>query len=95
VSKKGRHKQDLVALFDRRIADNDSEGLMEYLVSNSNLPGRRANLELAAAFAAVVEDYSTVESTRLWQLCQEKIAAHHEIVRALAEAPQGDSADDK
>jgi hypothetical protein len=69
VSKKENHKQDLIGLFDEFVEIGDAERLMGYIVSNSNLPGRRANLELAEAFADVVEGYSEKEDERLWELC--------------------------
>jgi hypothetical protein len=68
-NKKSRYKQDLVNLFDEFL-DTEEEGkLFEYLTSNSNLPGPRGNLELAAAFAEVVEEYFVKDSERLWKLC--------------------------
>ena len=68
MGKKENHKQDLVGLFDEFAETGDAERLMGYLVSKSNLPGRRANLELVEAFADLVEGYSEKEK-RLWGLC--------------------------
>ncbi|MFX0093873.1 MAG: hypothetical protein ACFFBD_19195 [Candidatus Hodarchaeota archaeon] len=59
MSKKERHKQDLVPLFDEFLKTEDSDKIIRFLISNSNLPGHRANLELARAFAEVSETYST------------------------------------
>ncbi|MFX0062755.1 MAG: hypothetical protein ACFFC7_11295 [Candidatus Hermodarchaeota archaeon] len=61
MSKKERHRQDLIPLFDEFIKTTDSEIIFSYLTSNSNLPGRRANIELAQAFAEVCETYSAEE----------------------------------
>jgi len=69
MSKKENHKQDLMDLFDEFAETGNAERLMGYIVSNSNLPGRRANLELAEAFADVVEGYVEKEEGRLWELC--------------------------
>ena len=69
MSKKENHKRDLIGLFDEFVETGDAERLTGYIVSNSNLPGRRANLELAAAFAEVVEDYFEKEDEKLWELC--------------------------
>ncbi len=69
MGKKEVYKQDLSQLLDELLTTGDAEGLTEYLVSNSNLPGPRANLELAQAFMDVVEGYSGKEIGRLWALC--------------------------
>ncbi|MFQ5892121.1 MAG: hypothetical protein ACE5HW_04945 [Candidatus Methanofastidiosia archaeon] len=69
MSKKENHKQDLANFFDEFLKTGDEGKIIEYLVSNSNLPGRRANLELAEAFAEVIEDYFAKNSERLWSLC--------------------------
>jgi hypothetical protein len=69
MGKKRTHEQALRTLLDERLETGDANRLTEYLVSNSNLPGPRANLELAAAFMDVVEGYSELESDRLWELC--------------------------
>ena len=57
MGKKEVYKQDLSQLLDELLTTGDAEGLTEYLVSNSNLPGPRANLELAQAFIDVVTDW--------------------------------------
>ncbi|MFX0163184.1 MAG: hypothetical protein ACFE68_07655 [Candidatus Hodarchaeota archaeon] len=69
MGKKENHKQDLVGFFDGFLKDGEECKLVEYLVSNSNLPGRRANLELGQAFVEVVEDYFGKDPERLWSLC--------------------------
>jgi hypothetical protein len=69
MSKKENHKQELADFFDEFLKTGDEEKITEYLVSNSNLPGRRANLELAAAFAEVVENYFAKDPGGLWTLC--------------------------
>jgi len=69
MSKKENDRQDLVSLFEEFFETGDTERLMGYIVSNSNLPSPRANLELAEAFADVIEDYSGKDDERLWELC--------------------------
>ncbi|MCP8304733.1 MAG: hypothetical protein H3Z50_04615 [archaeon] len=69
MGKKEDHKQDLANFFDEFLRTGDEEKITEYLTSNSNLPGRRANLELARAFAELAEDHSAKDSERLWDLC--------------------------
>jgi hypothetical protein len=66
MNKKERHARDLVALLDEFYAAGDARPLTDYLMSYSDLPGRRANLELAGAFGDLVECYAGQE--RLWEL---------------------------
>ena len=69
MGKKENHERDLTGLFEAFFETGDSERLREYLTSNSNLPGRRGNLELAWAFADTVEHYAEMQEQRLWELC--------------------------
>lgn len=69
MGKKENHERDLTGLFEVFFETGDAERLREYLISNSNLPGRRGNLELAAAFADTVERYAESQGQRLWKLC--------------------------
>lgn len=69
MTKRENHLRDLAGLFDGFFETGDAEHLLRYLVANSNLPGRRANLELAQAFGDLVEAYATRESQRMWTLC--------------------------
>jgi hypothetical protein len=68
MGKKEHHRVELVDLFDEWSQPGEAETMMRYLGQHSNLPGKRANLELAAAFGEVVERYSKRESQRLWEL---------------------------
>lgn len=69
MSKKESHKQDLAHFLDDFLKTGDQEAITEYLISNSNLPSPRANLELAEAFTEVAEDYSMKHAEKLWDLC--------------------------
>ncbi|MFX1519756.1 MAG: hypothetical protein ACFFCD_07540 [Promethearchaeota archaeon] len=69
MGKKENHKQDLIKFFDKFLESGDEGRIIEYLLSNSNLPGRRGNLELGGAFAEVVEAYFAKDPERLWSLC--------------------------
>jgi len=69
MSKKERHGEDLSRLLDKFLKSGDDEILVEYLVPNSNLPGRRANIELARAFAEASEEYSAEHGEEMWRLC--------------------------
>jgi hypothetical protein len=74
MSKKGRHKQDLVGLFDQFVETGDAKKLLRYIAANSNLPSPRANLELAAAFSELAEDYSREGEGTFWELVIEMTA---------------------
>ncbi len=69
MSKKENYKEHLTDLINESLKTDNAENLMQYLASNSNLPGPRGNLELADLFAAVVGDYSGREQEKLWSLC--------------------------
>jgi 3-methyladenine DNA glycosylase AlkC len=69
MSKKENHKQDLINLFDGYLKTGDQKKILEYLISNSNLPGRRANLELAEAFTEAVEKYFPKDPNQIWDMC--------------------------
>jgi len=84
MSKKERHREDLYRLLDEFLKSVDDETLVEYLTSNSSLPGRRANIELTRAFAEASEEYSAEHETEMWGLCVKlSEISHHE-------APVGD-----
>ncbi len=67
--KKESYKPDLTRFLDEFLRTGNKEKIIEYLVSNSNLPSPRGNLELAMAFTEVVEAYSSKELENLWKLC--------------------------
>lgn len=70
MSKKDDYKHALAALFDDFLKSGSEDRIRAYLITNSNLPGRRANLELAAAFADVAAEFVTSEPERLWRFCR-------------------------
>lgn len=59
----------LKSLIDEFIRTGVDDKLLDYLASNSNLPGPRGNLELAAAFANSLVDYDKPEVGKIWKLC--------------------------
>jgi hypothetical protein len=69
MSKKENYKEHLTDLISELLKTGDEENLAKYLISNSNLPGPRGNLELAEVFANVIEDYAEREPEKLWRLC--------------------------
>jgi len=69
MSKKENCREHLTTLITDLFKTGSEENLAEYLVSNSNLPGPRGNLELAEAFADVVAAHAEREPEKLWRLC--------------------------
>jgi hypothetical protein len=69
MSKKENHKQDLAHFFEDYLKTDDERAIIDYLLAHSNLPGRRGNLELAAAFAELAEDYHEKDPERIWNFC--------------------------
>jgi len=63
------YKQDLTRLLDVFLKTGDEKKLTEHLVSNSNLPSPRGNLEFARAFVEVIEVYYSKSPERIWALC--------------------------
>lgn len=74
MNKRDRHRQELSPYLDAFLGTDDSDPLNGYLSANSNLPGRRGNLELAQAFGDAVFDYAGQGTDRLWSLCSEMTA---------------------
>lgn len=68
MGKKENHKQDLIGLLDEFVDSGDPDKLLRYIALNSNLPGQRANLELASAFSEAVEERAPRETEQLWKL---------------------------
>ncbi len=73
MSKVQRHQNDLRLLFSELLESGDESDLIQYLLSNSNLPSRRANLELAKAFIMILEDYWGKKETLFWNFIKSQI----------------------
>jgi hypothetical protein len=69
MSKRERHKQDLVPLLGAFLETGDAQDLLAYIVSNSNLPGQRGNLELALALGDLLEGCARRDPQPLWEIC--------------------------
>jgi hypothetical protein len=74
MAKKENHKRDLLTLINTYIEEGDGKALINYFVLNSNLPGRRANLEVAAAFAEVIEESFRNNLDKIWNFCIKSIS---------------------
>ena len=59
----------LKSIIDESLETGFDAKLIEYLTSNSNLPGPRGNLELANLFAKNLADYPPQKIVKLWGLC--------------------------
>jgi len=66
--KKDEYHRHLTGLFEVFLKNGDRRRIMEYLASNSNLPGPRGNLELAHAFADSIEQLSDGVADDIWTL---------------------------
>lgn len=82
MGKRENYTHELFPLFDAFITTGDGEKLLDYLTTNSNLPGPRGNLELAEAFGDAIAQ--CVKDGKLFHLCQTMTAV------SADEAPTGD-----
>lgn len=71
MNKTVRHRGELAPLLDGFVSDENAAPLRIYITSHSNLPGPRANLELAQAFSQLVEMQARQHPRVMWDLCQE------------------------
>ncbi|KRT76155.1 MAG: hypothetical protein XU14_C0062G0006 [Armatimonadetes bacterium CSP1-3] len=62
-------QKDLAELFAIYLNRGDRVRLVEYLVTHSNLPGPRGNLELAQAFAEEAAVRTGPDQDKVWTLC--------------------------
>jgi hypothetical protein len=69
MGKRDAHLQALETLLDQFVKTGSEQELVDYVVSNSNLPGPRANLELADAFPEALGKIAQKESQKCWALC--------------------------
>jgi len=69
LGKKERYSTELSPLVEASLATGKAEGIEAYLAKGSNLPGARANLELAGAFAEVVGEAGLEQPAEAWDLC--------------------------
>ncbi|MFW9895297.1 MAG: hypothetical protein ACFFD7_05785 [Candidatus Thorarchaeota archaeon] len=70
MNKKEKFYNELGELLRDYLDKKEKQLVVNYLVKNSNLPGRRANIELAKAFAEISQDYEENLSKKLWELSE-------------------------
>ncbi len=71
MSKTQKLQDELQPLFYEYLQEKSASKLIHYLKINSNLPGRRANLELAKAFTNIVDEFSPNHHSSLAELIDE------------------------
>jgi len=72
--RKETYIKEVARLLTGFLASGDAGDLLAFLVAESRLPGPRANLELAAAFAGTVQEFAVADSDDLrllWELSVE------------------------
>ena len=69
MSKKEILERELLPHLEQFLASGEMDGLLGFIKANSNLPGPRANLELADVFAEVIAGRVEGEWDLLWGLC--------------------------
>jgi hypothetical protein len=62
------HKEDLKDLLRESLESKDEKPLIKYIIANSNLPGRRGNIEMAAAFDQVISESFQDNLNKIWDL---------------------------
>lgn len=86
MSKKGVHHRELQRLFEAFLESGGFDDLKAYLISHSNLPSPRANLELAEAFGDLMETLVAKESRVGWDLCD--MLVHYPVDDLPANHPE-------
>lgn len=66
MNRKEEYKKELSSIIKRILKSGERKELFAYIIANSNLPGPRANLELAGVFADLIEKHAAEDSGRLW-----------------------------
>lgn len=78
MNKKQKFKQELITIVNECLEKGNYDQLSMFLVSNSNLPGRRANIELANAFGDVIEDCFSNDLEPIWDYCRSLMSITNE-----------------
>ncbi|MFW9877103.1 MAG: hypothetical protein ACFFG0_28770 [Candidatus Thorarchaeota archaeon] len=69
MNKKEKYNIELSKKIRHYYENEDKQIIIDYFINNSNLPGPRANLELANAFADISGELKEVNPKNLWDLC--------------------------
>ena len=87
MNRKETYIKEVARLLTGFLASGDAGDLLAFLVAESRLPGPRANLELAAAFAGTVQEFAVADSDDLRLLWELSVELAHV---APEDAPSGD-----
>ena len=66
MGKKENHKKDFDFLIKSYIENQDGNPITQYIIKNSNLPGKRGNLEMAEAFYESLLDLPIEKTNLIW-----------------------------
>lgn len=69
MGKREKYHIELSKVIRNFLDIDDTRLITDYFINNSHLPGRRANLELANAFADISTEFKEEISKKLWDLC--------------------------
>ncbi|MFW9767266.1 MAG: hypothetical protein ACFFF9_13500 [Candidatus Thorarchaeota archaeon] len=70
MNKKQKHVVELCEIITNSSKRKVQDELFRYIITNSNLPGPRGNLELASAFEETISNQISKDSVEdLWELC--------------------------
>ncbi len=70
MGKKDQHKKDFKQFFQKFLKSKIEDSIIEYIINNSNLPGRRANLEMAFAFGECISEIPNIFFSLVWSLLE-------------------------
>lgn len=86
MSKKDKLERELLPHLETFLVGGGKDNLWGFIKANSDLPGPRANLELASVFAEAIAGRDEEERDRLWVLCKSMVQLSHE--EAPVNSPQ-------
>ncbi|MDD3857322.1 MAG: hypothetical protein PHP43_04655, partial [Methanoculleus sp.] len=61
MTRKETYIKEVARLLTSFLSSGDAGDLLAFLVAESRLPGPRANLEIAAAFAGTVQEFAVAD----------------------------------
>lgn len=70
MGKKENHKNDLKQHLNNFLKNKDEKPIYKYIFENSDLPGRRANLEMAYAFGEYISEITNELYSLIWSLLE-------------------------
>ena len=68
MTKTESHKIELKDLLNEYLKSKDEKALIQYFIKNSNLPGRRGNIEMAVAFTDIISENFKENIAEIWNI---------------------------